>query len=223
MLGDVVALSELEIAGGVRLPSDVPRSVAVDPIAGGGFHWAPLHVDAADRLHVMVGWMASHQPAGVVIDVSVEAAVTCRLAGVPTVAIRQLGRRGDRAHELAYRTAQRRPEVWHSRTLSGLPGRSCLRRRRVVGTRRWPPVEAHARRDPAERSGDRLQRRPRRHRVAEPRVNQHEGVPKNPFGFAGDGGISRSPARYPTRTNASASIDVPLRGAPAMTTEVVTC
>lgn len=45
---------------------------------------------------------------------------------------------------------------------------------------------------------------------------------KNPFGFSGDAGISRSPARWPARTNASASIEVPLRGAPAMTTEV-TC
>ncbi len=45
---------------------------------------------------------------------------------------------------------------------------------------------------------------------------------KNPFGFAGEGGINLSPAWCPARTNASASMDVPLRGAPEMTTEV-TC
>jgi hypothetical protein len=40
---------------------------------------------------------------------------------------------------------------------------------------------------------------------------------KNPRGFSGPAGMSCSPARYPARTNASASIDVPLRGAPAIT------
>jgi UDP-N-acetylglucosamine--N-acetylmuramyl-(pentapeptide) pyrophosphoryl-undecaprenol N-acetylglucosamine transferase len=111
-LGSVVALSELQIDGGLRLPSDVPSGAADDPGAGGGLHWAPLHVEAADRLRVMVDWLASHRPVGVVVDVSVEAAITCRLAGVATVVVRQLGRRDDPAHELAFRSARLLVAPW---------------------------------------------------------------------------------------------------------------
>jgi UDP-N-acetylglucosamine:LPS N-acetylglucosamine transferase len=112
LLGDVVAISELEIDGGLRLPTDVPEGCPVDPRAGGAFHWAPLDAGASGRLCILVEWLATHRPTGVVVDVSVEAAVACRLAGVPTVVVRQLGRRDDLPHELACRTAQRLLAPW---------------------------------------------------------------------------------------------------------------
>jgi UDP-N-acetylglucosamine--N-acetylmuramyl-(pentapeptide) pyrophosphoryl-undecaprenol N-acetylglucosamine transferase len=112
LLGDVVAISELEVDGGLRLPSDVPDGCPVDPLAGGALHWAPLEVGAARRLSTMAQWLATQHPIGVVVDVSVETAVVCRLGGVPTVVVRQLGRRDDLAHELAYRTAQRLVAPW---------------------------------------------------------------------------------------------------------------
>jgi UDP-N-acetylglucosamine transferase subunit ALG13 len=112
LLGDVVAISELEIEGGLRLPSDVPDGCPVDPLAGGALHWAPLAVGAASRLCTFTEWMAMHQPIGVVVDVSVETTLACRLGGVSTVVVRQLGRRVDLAHELAYRTAQRLVAPW---------------------------------------------------------------------------------------------------------------
>jgi UDP-N-acetylglucosamine transferase subunit ALG13 len=112
LLGEVVAISELEIDGGLRLPSDVPEGCPVDPLAGGALHWAPLEVGAARRLRILAEWLATYQPIGVVVDVSAEIAVICRLGGVPTVVVRQLGRRDDLAHELAYRTAQRLVAPW---------------------------------------------------------------------------------------------------------------
>ena len=112
LLRDVTAISELDIPGGLRLPSDVPSGAIVDPCADGAFHWVPLHPDAAGRLQILTAWLASRHPAGVVVDVSVEAAVSCRLAGVPTVMVRQLGRRCDRAHELGYRVCDRLIAPW---------------------------------------------------------------------------------------------------------------
>lgn len=105
---DLVAISELPIAAGVRLPSDVPWMEAVDPTAGGALHWAPLaSCTATPRLKVLVDWLDAVRPSAMVIDVSVEAAIACRLAGVPTVVVRQLGDRTDVAHRLAYASARR--------------------------------------------------------------------------------------------------------------------
>ena len=112
LLGDVAAISEVDIAGGLRLPTDVPVGTPVDPDAGGALHWAPLYQGAAPRLKIFAEWLASNGPCGVVADVSVEAAVVCRLAGVPTVVVRQLGHRDDRAHDLGYRVASRLVAPW---------------------------------------------------------------------------------------------------------------
>lgn len=112
LLGDVVAISEMEIESGLRLPSDVPHGCPIDPLAGGALHWAPLESGAARRLSALADWLAMRAPVGVVVDVSVEMAVACRLGGVPTVVVRQLGRRDDFAHELAFRTAQRLLAPW---------------------------------------------------------------------------------------------------------------
>jgi len=119
------ALSELADAtdddAGCLLPTDVPdghrNSDDVggggDPTAGGTLHWAPIAPSIGTaRLARFVGWLHEVRPAGVVVDVSVEAALTCRLAGVPTVLVRQHGDRTDSAHELGYRQAARLLAPW---------------------------------------------------------------------------------------------------------------
>ncbi len=124
-------ISELAEIGDDRcgrvLPSDVdsratnvdPNSASerpVDPTAGGTLHWAPLtSATGAGRLARFVDWLDELRPAGIVVDVSVEAALTCRLGGFPTVVVRQHGRRTDTAHELAYRQATRLVAPWPSR------------------------------------------------------------------------------------------------------------
>ena len=108
----LVALTELAgdgpDDGRLVLPPDVPPGAPDDAEAGGALHWAPLGVDvAAPRLATLVGWLAEHRPTGVVVDVSVEAALACRLAGVPTVVVRQHGDRDDAPHRLGRATARR--------------------------------------------------------------------------------------------------------------------
>jgi len=84
-----------------------------DPTAAGTLHWAPIAPSLGTaRLVRFVGWLHETQSAGVVVDVSVEAALTCRLAGVPTVVVRQHGDRTDSAHELSYRQAARLLAPW---------------------------------------------------------------------------------------------------------------
>jgi hypothetical protein len=110
-LGETVAISELEIGDGLRLPSDAPCA-PVDPHASGALHWAPLHRGASHRLRLLTEWLDVHDPLGVVVDVSVEAAVACRLAGVATIVIRQHGHRCDRPHQLGYEVASRLIAPW---------------------------------------------------------------------------------------------------------------
>lgn len=104
----LIPVSELSIDGGVQLPSDVPQCAADDATAGGSLHWAPLGpATATPRLRVLVDWFDEARPAAMVIDVSVEAALASRLAGLPTVVVRQHGDRTDPAHRLAYASARR--------------------------------------------------------------------------------------------------------------------
>lgn len=104
---ELVALSQITIDGGVVLPSDVPASGS-DPTAGGALHWAPVgDPQLARRAALMVDWCAENEPRGVVVDVSCEAALLFRLAGMPTVVMRQHGDRTDAAHTAAFRSARR--------------------------------------------------------------------------------------------------------------------
>ena len=104
----LVPISQRPIAGGVLLPSDVPDGPAVDHDAGGYLHWAPLAAPGSTRrLKTLVDWLDEFRPTGVVVDVSVEALLACRLAGIRTMAIRQHGDRSDVAHRLGYATATR--------------------------------------------------------------------------------------------------------------------
>lgn len=103
---ELVALSESDV-GGIELVPDVPEC-PLDPTAGGVFHWAPVgDPTLAHRAAQIVGWLCARTPRGCVVDVSVEAALLCRLAGVATVVVRQHGDRTDVAHDLAYRSARR--------------------------------------------------------------------------------------------------------------------
>lgn len=111
----LVAVSELEIAGGCRLAPDVAEAgveTGDDPTARGAFHWAPTGTHAAARLAAFAEHLHRLEPDGSVIDVSVEAALIHRLAGVPTILMRQHGHRVDDPHVLGYRTATRLLAPW---------------------------------------------------------------------------------------------------------------
>lgn len=88
------------------LPSDVPSGPTGDVSAGGALHWAPEHVVGAARTHAITGWLLDRRPSVVLVDVSVEVALTVRLAGVPVVVVRLHGDRTDAPHDLAHRMAR---------------------------------------------------------------------------------------------------------------------
>lgn len=103
----MTALSQLPIEGGVLLPGDVVDG-AQDHTAGGSLHWAPTgHPTLGRRAKAICDWVVAADPMGVVVDVSVEATLLLRLAGVHTVVVRQHGNRIDEAHVAAYSSARR--------------------------------------------------------------------------------------------------------------------
>lgn len=119
---EVVPISELAIQDGIQLGGDVPPHPR-DPTAGGALHWAPIDDggSVARRSQTFGAWISDRRPRGVVIDVSVEMALLCRLFGTATVVVRQHGDRTDAAHEMAYRSARRLlapfpPELEHPAT-----------------------------------------------------------------------------------------------------------
>lgn len=84
-----------------------------DVTALGALHWVPRgHAGLARRAQQVVSWAADHRPRLLVVDVSVEVALLARLAGVPTVVVALPGRRDDRAHRLAYDTAEALLAPW---------------------------------------------------------------------------------------------------------------
>lgn len=96
------------------LPLDVDADGrAVDAVAGGRFHWAPLH-DAGlrTRMAQLAAWVDREHPEAMVVDVSVEVAVFVRLMGVPIIVMAQPGRRDDAAHDLGYATASAIVAPW---------------------------------------------------------------------------------------------------------------
>jgi UDP-N-acetylglucosamine transferase subunit ALG13 len=71
-----------------------------------GLHYAPLNVAGqTDRVAMLSAFFAEQTPLLLVVDVSVEVAMLATLCGVPTVVVRQHGKRDDLAHTLAYRNA----------------------------------------------------------------------------------------------------------------------
>lgn len=107
--GDVVGMGTLSRPAGVpegdwvELPGDVPDGEPDDPTAGGTLHWAPRRVPGLRaRTAAIAAWVASADPAALVVDVSVEVALLGRLLSVPTVIVAQRGRRTDPPHAAAY-------------------------------------------------------------------------------------------------------------------------
>ncbi len=72
------------------------------------FHFAPIDFPPVrERMAKIASWVADHNPALVVVDVSVEVALLCRLLSVPTIYVRLAGDRSDPAHLEAFRSADR--------------------------------------------------------------------------------------------------------------------
>lgn len=94
----------------VHLPLDVAEEnekVISDSPPPTGLHYAPLGIQGSrNRVAIMTEVFRSHYPLILVVDVSAEVALLARLAGIPTILIRQHGQRNDLAHQLAYDSAE---------------------------------------------------------------------------------------------------------------------
>jgi len=94
----------------VDLPDDRDSGGAFDGRDGTerptSLHYAPIdHDGVRRRVARLADWIAETRPGLMVIDVSVEVAMLARLASVPTVYVRLNGRRTDRPHLDAFRSA----------------------------------------------------------------------------------------------------------------------
>lgn len=90
-----------------------PPSSEYDVTAHGALHWAPRrHAGLRRRMAQLAAWVEEHDPAAVVVDVSVEVTVFLRTMGVPVVTMTLPGRRDDPPHELAHRLADRIIATW---------------------------------------------------------------------------------------------------------------
>lgn len=99
----------------VHLPLDTPHGggPVTDPTANGRLHWAPLNVDGlAGRSAALMNAITHLRPRRMVVDVSVEVALLCRLAGVPVTVMAMPGERGDAVHGLGYDIADEIVAPW---------------------------------------------------------------------------------------------------------------
>ncbi|WP_051472120.1 hypothetical protein [Patulibacter minatonensis] len=116
-LGSLARPASVPEDGWVQLPGDVPDGEPDDPTAGGTLHWAPRRVAGLRaRTARIAAWVAEHDPAVLVVDVSVEVALLGRLLSVPTVVVAQRGRRTDRPHAAAYAGASAVLAPWTAAT-----------------------------------------------------------------------------------------------------------
>lgn len=112
-LGDGITLLGTGLSGrtGAVACVDLPD----DRLPSGGFdgsdgverppclHYAPVdHEGVRARTASIAWWIAEARPRLMVVDVSVEVALLCRIASVPTVYVRLNGRRDDRPHRDAF-------------------------------------------------------------------------------------------------------------------------
>ena len=89
----------------VGLPMD-NESSPEDHTAHGTLHWVPRHDRGLRRrMAIIASWIDAVEPELMVVDVSVEVAMLCRLMGVPTIVMAMPGDRSDRAHRTAYDSA----------------------------------------------------------------------------------------------------------------------
>ena len=91
--------SELEITGLSTLPrpsdwigdwrqlaDDAVPEASTESEAGGWLHYVPqAHDGLRRRMGALSAWITRHQPAAMVVDVSVEVALLARLHGVPVI------------------------------------------------------------------------------------------------------------------------------------------
>jgi hypothetical protein len=91
------------------IDDDLPApGTAVDVLTSADcLHYVPRdHEGVRQRVAKVAAWISSERPALMVVDVSVEIAMLCRLATVATVYVRLSGTRDDAAHLQAFRGAR---------------------------------------------------------------------------------------------------------------------
>ena len=117
----VTGLSSLPAPGApfvdwVQLPQDDSATDPGEVTAHGALHWAPVRDAAsAGRVAALTAWVAQARPQAVVVDVSAEAALACRLSGVPVIVVAQPGERTDAVHATVYRLADAIVAPWSDR------------------------------------------------------------------------------------------------------------
>lgn len=122
-LGSGAPPSDLPSRQWVALAHDVSQPTPIDPTACGALHWAPLREPGLQvRTAELAAWTREATPAALVVDVSVEIALTARLLSVPTVVVAQHGLRNDDAHRLGYRTAGVVAALWPAGAAPDPPG-----------------------------------------------------------------------------------------------------
>ncbi|GGE65266.1 putative glycosyltransferase [Pedobacter psychrotolerans] len=94
----------------IHLPMDTPEDHDLyfqDGNTVDALHYAPLNVKGiSDRVAMMTEFFRSAWPLVLVVDVSVEVTLLARLAGIPTIVMRQHGLRDDLPHLMAYQSAE---------------------------------------------------------------------------------------------------------------------
>ena len=106
-------------------PRQLPRPAGIEPFAGWGerarheagrlspdldaggvLHFAPLRCAGhTARMGQIASWLTRHVPSLMVVDVSVEVTVLCRVLGAPVLVVALPGVRDDQAHLLGYQIA----------------------------------------------------------------------------------------------------------------------
>lgn len=106
-----LGVAQVVVVGGrgadVELPPDVvPGDDHVQP-SSSPFHWTPTTAQVRRRFSALQQVLDDVDPDLVMVDVSVEAATFCHLAGYPVLHRRMPGDRTDPPHELAYSLSER--------------------------------------------------------------------------------------------------------------------
>lgn len=100
-------------AGWVELARDEAGRFCPDLDAGGVLHYAPLRCAGhTARMGQIARWVTDHAPRLIVVDVSVEVSVLCRVLGTPVLVVALPGVRDDPAHLLGYRLASHILAPW---------------------------------------------------------------------------------------------------------------
>jgi hypothetical protein len=97
----------------IELEHDEGGVSSPDRDAGGALHFAPLQCAGySARMEQIARWVAQWSPPLMVVDVSVEVTVLCRVLGTPVLVVALPGVRDDEAHRLGYRLARHILAPW---------------------------------------------------------------------------------------------------------------